>query len=398
MNGFHLERLAKHRREFIDIFETVEAYIKKFIVFQSDDEAIVITNWIVHTYLLHLFDYTPYLHIFSATKQCGKTLLMGIINALSNQSQMLINFSEPIFRYIDKAEPTLCIDEVDRWDSESKEAIWGIINSGFLRQGGSVMRVQGQSHEPVLFKTFCAKVIAGIDRNSIPDTVQDRSIPIELVRKLQSEPVTRFRHREQVKYQEEIISMLEPLTEYSNDWESQDILFDDVHENALFETYKDEILNDRALDIVEPLVVVASMGTLDWLEKTIRACINLTKREDQEDSNLDLEILKVCNQVRMLNVGSKHIFTDDLITAIHQFKESELAHMNGWGIDPSYLAKRLKVFGIKPTKVRIGTESKRGYVWRDFIDPVQRWLTTPSDEEELIEEEPVIEVEQVDLF
>ena len=69
------------------------------------------------------------------------------------------------------------------------------------------------------------------------------------------------------------------------------------------------------------------MGTLDWLEKTIRACINLTKREDQEDSNLDLEILKVCNQVRMLNVGSKHIFTDDLITAIHQFKESELAHL-----------------------------------------------------------------------
>jgi hypothetical protein len=311
---------------------------------------------------------------------------------------MLINFSEPIFRYIDKAEPTLCIDEVDRWDSESKEAIWGIINSGFLRQGGSVMRVQGQSHEPVLFKTFCAKVIAGIDRNSIPDTVQDRSIPIELVRKLQTEPVTRFRHREQVKYQEEIISMLEPLTEYSNDWESKDILFDDVHENALFETYKDEILNDRALDIVEPLVVVASMGTLDWLEKTIRACINLTKREDQEDNNLDLEILKVCNQVRMLNVGSKHIFTDDLITAIHQFKESELAHMNGWGIDPSYLAKRLKVFGIKSTKVRQGTESKRGYVWRDFIDPVQRWLTTPSDEEELIEEEPVIEVEQVDLF
>jgi len=141
MNGFHLERLAKNRREFIDIFETVEAYIKKFIVFQSDDEAIVITNWIVHTYLLHLFDYTPYLHIFSATKQCGKTLLLGIINALSNKSQMLINFSEPIFRYIDKAEPTLCIDEVDRWDSESKNHIWGILNSGFLRQGGDVMRV-----------------------------------------------------------------------------------------------------------------------------------------------------------------------------------------------------------------------------------------------------------------
>jgi len=67
-----VQRLAHNRRQFIDIFEMVYNYITKFIVFQSEDEPIVVTNWIVHTYLIHLFEYTPYLHIYSAVKQCGR--------------------------------------------------------------------------------------------------------------------------------------------------------------------------------------------------------------------------------------------------------------------------------------------------------------------------------------
>ena len=123
-NYFELSRLAQYRREFIDIFEVVENYVKRFVVFQSQDEPVIITNWIVHTYLIHLFNYTPYLHIYSATKQCGKTLLLSIIKQLSYSGLQLINFSESIFRLIDKQDLTLCIDEVDRWDNESKQATW----------------------------------------------------------------------------------------------------------------------------------------------------------------------------------------------------------------------------------------------------------------------------------
>ena len=96
VNYFELQRLAKFNREFIDIFETIERYLRRFVVFQSDDEPVIITNWIVHTWLIHLFNYTPYLHIYSATKQCGKTLLLSIIKQLSFNGLQLINFSESI--------------------------------------------------------------------------------------------------------------------------------------------------------------------------------------------------------------------------------------------------------------------------------------------------------------
>ena len=77
-----IEHLAQFRRQFIDIFEQVDRYIGQFIVFQNEDQRTVIVNWIVHTYLVQLFEYTPYLHIFSAQKQCGKTLLLNLINEL----------------------------------------------------------------------------------------------------------------------------------------------------------------------------------------------------------------------------------------------------------------------------------------------------------------------------
>jgi len=400
-----VQRLAHNRRQFIDIFEMVYNYITKFIVFQSEDEPIVVTNWIVHTYLIHLFEYTPYLHIYSAVKQCGKTLLLSLIKDLSYKGEMLINFSEPIFRYIDKEEPTLCIDEVDRWNKEDKETIWGIINSGFYRRGGSVMRMVGNNSniEPKKFKTFCPKVLSGIDRNSLVDTVQDRSIPIELVRKLQTEPVQRFRHREQVSLIDEMTEVLEELTECTaRDHSEEFSLFDEVHENALIEIYQDEILNDRALDIVEPLVVVASMGTSEWLDKTIKAVVKLSNRVDEEDDNQNLEILRVCNHIRMLNIGSKHIFSEDLVKDIHNQKESGLAYMNnGYGLNQNDLAKALGTFGIKTKQVRIGTESKRGYVWDTFKDPVSRFLSDSVEEEPVIEiEEEIVDetIEQVEIF
>jgi hypothetical protein len=386
-----LEQLAKFRRDFIDIFETLYDYITKFIVFQSEDEPVIITNWIVHTYLIHLFDYTPYLHIFSATKQCGKSLLLSLINDLSYKSNMVINFTESIFRFLDKEEPTLCIDEIDKLNKEKEDSVWGIINNGFSRRGGFVLRTVGNNFEPKQFKNFSAKVLSGIDRSSIPDTVQDRSIPIELVRKLNSEPVARFRHREQIQIIDEITTMLEPLTTATaRSFDDENSLFDETHENALIETYEDLIQNDRALDIVEPLVVVASMGTVDWLEKTINAVARLTNRQDEEDMNIDLEILRVCNHIRMYNLGSKHIFSSDLVDSIRKQSDTELAHLNGYGIDQSYLAKRLKVFGIRSKKVRIGTETKQGYEWNDFVDPAKRFLNIEFEEQ--VEEETIEQV------
>jgi len=41
---YGLKSFAQYNRSFIDIFETIEKYIRRFIVFQSDKEPVLITN------------------------------------------------------------------------------------------------------------------------------------------------------------------------------------------------------------------------------------------------------------------------------------------------------------------------------------------------------------------
>ncbi len=55
------------------------------------------------------------------------------------------------------------------------------------------MRGQGANIETKRFDVFCPKVLAGIGK--LPDTIKDRSIPIELKRKSSAETVDRFRQR-----------------------------------------------------------------------------------------------------------------------------------------------------------------------------------------------------------
>jgi hypothetical protein len=170
--------------------------------------------------------------------------------------------------------------------------------------------------------------------------------------------------------------MLEPLLSYSAyNYEDENSLFDSVHEDSLCATYEDAIENDRALDIVEPLVIVASMGTDEWLTKTVNACVNLTKRDFDNESNISLEVLKVCYEIKLACSGQKNIHSEDLVKAINERKDSELAYLNQFGVDQNWLAKKLRTFGIKPSNVRVAGSVKKGYKFNDFVLPAQRFLS-----------------------
>lgn len=387
-----LSKVTQYREDFIELFRQLENYLDQFIIFKSEDQRTVLVNWIVHTHLIHLFSATPYLHIYSAELRCGKTLLMNLLHQLSRKSISTINITEAIFRYINKVEPTLIIDEVDRFFGEEKFAIEGILNAGFIRYGGGVLRTVGNAHDPEEFEVFCPKVFSGIGKSAIANTLRDRSIPIQLERKLPDEEVKRYRHRRELQVMEEIKLMLEPLQELSELW-------DDSQEDYIYELVKDEIEDDRALDIIEPLLLVASMGTPEWLFKTINACTNLmNSREEIEDKSFHKEVLRVCNQIRMLNVGQKYISTEDLLKEINNTKDSYLAHYNNWGIDASQLAKALGEYNIKASTRRFDSTTRKGYRWSDFAEPCRRYLGEVEEEEvEQVNEEPTVE-EQVELF
>ena len=94
-----------------------------------------------------------------------------------------------IFRIVELATPTLLIDEADTFLKENDE-LRGILNTGH-RRGGQVLRTVGEDHEPRQFSTWAPAAIAMIGR--LPDTLNDRSVIINLRRRKPTEKVKSFR-------------------------------------------------------------------------------------------------------------------------------------------------------------------------------------------------------------
>src|SRR5262249_47402616 len=94
-----------------------------------------------------------------------------------------------IFRIVEQAGPTLLIDEADTFLKENDE-LRGILNTGH-RRGGQVLRTVGEDHEPRQFSTWAPAAIAMIGR--LPDTLNDRSVVINLRRRKPTEKVKSFR-------------------------------------------------------------------------------------------------------------------------------------------------------------------------------------------------------------
>src|SRR5262249_49627373 len=184
----------KHADTLARILDSICAFVRRYIVFQMLEEAQAIALWVVHCWVLHAFDYTPYLDINSPEKRCAKTRLLDCLALLVLKAWRAILPSEAVlFRKIEKDQPTLLLDEVDgiftgNGKDEKREALRSLLNAGFER-GAQVPRCvgQGANQEVRNFAVFCPKALAGIGK--LPDTLRDRAVPIQLVRRTRDERV-----------------------------------------------------------------------------------------------------------------------------------------------------------------------------------------------------------------
>src|SRR5262249_31171139 len=139
------------------------------------------------------FDFTPYLQIYSPTKQCGKSHLLDCLALLARSVLHTISLTAAaLFRSIEQDRPTVLFDEVDTvfGKGNENEELRAILNAGFER-GSKLRRCVGPNFHLKDFAVFCPKALVGIGR--LPDTVSDRCIPIHLVKKKKSERIERFR-------------------------------------------------------------------------------------------------------------------------------------------------------------------------------------------------------------
>src|ERR1017187_1303716 len=146
-----------------ELLEACRTWIQRHVVV-SDEQAVIMSTWTLHTYVFDAFEVTPYLFISSPEKGSGKSTLLRILKAVSCRGRSSSGMSgAALARVVEGSRPTLFIDEIDaqmKGNKETAENIRGILNSGF-EPDGVYTRCVGKEFAVKDFPTFCPKCLAG---------------------------------------------------------------------------------------------------------------------------------------------------------------------------------------------------------------------------------------------
>lgn len=339
------------------LLNDITAIVQRFTVL-SIEQARACALWIAFTWFIDGAKVAPMINITSPEKRCGKSTLLLVIESMVFKPLLASNITgSALFRSIELWMPTLLIDETDAFLND-KEELRGILNAGHYRRTAFVIRTVGDNHEPRKFMTWCAKVLCGIGK--IAHTLTDRSIVIELRRKLAHEQVENIHLADE----SEFAVIRQKLKRWSDD---------------TFEQYRAlrplriDGINDRAIDNWQPLQAIAALAGHDWPDKCRHTAITLSGIEEEAPS-VNVELLIDIAEVFHDRSVSK-LFTADMLNALCQDEEKPWATWNrGKPITAIQVSKRLAEFKIKPHQIRIGAINRNGYQFWLWFSPSQPQL------------------------
>lgn len=315
--------------------------------------------WAVHTHAHGIAHFSPILALTSPEKRCGKTTTLSLLRRLCRRPLPASNISSAaLFRTTELHAPTLLIDEADTFLKQNEE-LRGILNSGHAPDQAYIIRLVGDDHEPRRFRTWAPKAIALIGK--LPATLADRSIVIQLRRKLPDENIVRLRDADSAR--------IEALTRMMARWVQDNLA---SLKGARPEAPKE--LHDRAADNWDPLLAIAEVAGGDWLAQAKVAALGLV------DSDQDNEVhgVQMLRDIRGLfeAQGRDRFHTDELLPLLVALEGRRWAEWpRGKFLTANSLAKLLNPYGIKSRQLRIGSCNRHGYTLAACQDAFDRYLS-----------------------
>jgi putative DNA primase/helicase len=315
--------------------------------------------WVTHTYLIDCFLVSPRLAICSPAKQCGKTTMLDVLGRLVLKPLPTANVTaSAIFRVVEAYRPSLLVDEADTFLRDNDE-LRGIINSGH-RHGGSVLRAVGDDYEPRAFSTYSACAIALIGK--LPDTLHDRSVVIDLKRRLPSETISAFRS--------DRVGHLDVLARQAARW-----CRDAAEQIADLDPAMPEGIYNREADNWRPLLAIADAAGGHWPERA-RKALGQSHEIAEDDSRIALLLADI--KAIFAETDADQLPSASLAAKLIEIEGRPWAeYRKGKPMTQNQLARALKPLGIAPGLIWLPRQEKpcRGYKLAEFEDAFERYLS-----------------------
>jgi putative DNA primase/helicase len=341
----------------------LSATFKRYVR-MSDPQADTCALWVLVDWTLDKFSIAPRLCVTSPTKQCGKSTLLELLGRVCPRSLMSGSVTPAaLFRAIEQYRPTLMLDENEKY-LEVGSDFHALLNQGH-RRGQYVIRTCGDDHELRTFNTFC--MVAFARNGRVPDDLEQRSIVIELQRRLRGEALVALTDR-----CENLHNLARMCLRWAEDY---------AGEIAGVEPDMDGLIN-RVADNWRPLFIIAELIGSDWPQRVRDACAALRPKDDADSTDtLLLADIKVVFDDRQAD----RLWSEQICEALAAMEGHPWAEYgkNAKPISKNQLASRLRRFKadpdgkvpIEPSTVWIGQHSKKGYRRDQFEAAWNRYLT-----------------------
>src|SRR4051812_48026739 len=97
-----------------NLLDKLTGFIWRFLALPSGAD-FIFPVWVLHTYVFHLFEFTPYLNVLSPEPVCGKTTAADVLSSLCARATTPLSGSvASLRRKVSTDRPTLILDE---WDT-----------------------------------------------------------------------------------------------------------------------------------------------------------------------------------------------------------------------------------------------------------------------------------------
>jgi Protein of unknown function (DUF3631) len=367
------------------LVEEMIAAHRKYVI-MSEQGALAVALWEIHAYALDAAEHSPRLQIKSPTYRCGKTTLMKLVKAIVPKPIETTNISmSALFRLIEMCQPTVLLDEAEtslkRENGKDNEDMRMIFNAGH-RRGDGVVRTVGDDFEPRFFSVFGPLCFCWLVRRGeqVAQTIADRSITIELRRRLKDEEITRLRSNR--------IGNLSVLGRRAARWVADNIQVLMDADPAM----PDE-LNDRAQDNWRPLIAIADAMSKDLGERARAAALAIDAEAAFADDDTSLLALADVDDVfkdkqeGAARVGQVVVAltSEDIVKALVALPDRPWATWrkgSGNGREPMTkhsLARLLKPYGFRPKPIRFPEGGvARGYEAKAIRDARERFVDTET--------------------
>ncbi len=354
-----------------ELLNDISVWIRRYM-WMEEKTADAIAAWTAATWFVSVIYFAPLRLVLSATKRCGKTLLLDLVETITHrgyQTSVLGATPAVIFRLNELHKPTFLVDEAEKLSNAESELV-ELFNKGY-RRGAKVQRCVdrgGGNYEVLEFDAFGFRALAAI--GDLWGTVMDRGILARLERKPKIATVERFIERTVVQ---EGRQLAQRLARWAAD--NQDAVA-----RAAERAPRPLWLDDRDCDNWSVLFAVAAIAGGRWPERMQAAACLLSRERAKDETDLGERLLHDVRKVFDAAKWPEAIPSGELVIKLNALDSAPWADLRkGDGISTHKVANMLRPFGVSPRHDRTsGGPDIRGY-WQVDLQPVWERYASPPE-------------------